>query len=330
MRSLALLFILGFASACKIEYNNLANTSVTNSKVCESTPMVGSSGFQNGDGLSEATAFGICTPTQLNLIGNNSIFRDKSFKLLRSIDMSGVNFNMIANTGGDEFSGVFDGQNFSISNLTISSPINDNVAFVRANIGIIKNINLKDVNIEGANQVGGLVGENFSTITKSSVSGTVSGRGYRVGGIAGYSMGAISLSSTSITVYGHEGVGGLVGSNEGTIENSYASGEVRIHPITGCGDVYGGIVGYQDGGTISKSYAIVELDNCGTTEGFTNTNTGIAASFWNTDVYPTSVSGTGQTSSQMKDQTTYLNAGWNFSLVWKINPAENNGYPTLN
>lgn len=87
---------------------------------CSESPNASSLGFQDGDGLTPSTAFEICNSTQLNLIGNDPNLIDKHYSIVSDIDLSGVSFNMIANSGGDEFSGSIDGNNHTISNLSIN------------------------------------------------------------------------------------------------------------------------------------------------------------------------------------------------------------------
>jgi len=42
-----------------------------------------------------------------------------------------------------------------------------------------------------------------------------------------------------------------------------------------------------------------------------------------------SASGTGKSTSDMKTQSTFTSAGWDFTTVWTINSTDNNGYPIL-
>jgi PGF-CTERM protein len=79
---------------------------------------------------------------------------------------------------------------------------------------------------------------------------TVTGSEFGVGGLVGSNSGTVSTSSASGNVTGSFEVGGLVGSNnfDGTVSTSSASGNV-----TGFGDV-GGLVGRSDG-TVSTSSA---------------------------------------------------------------------------
>lgn len=101
---------------------------------------------------------------------------------------------------------------------------------------------------------GGLVGwNNDSTISGSHASGTVTVVGLSAGGLVGNNggnNGSITNSYATGDVNGgpvSAGVGGLVGSNSGTISSSHASGNVS-------GSISGGLVG-GNGGTIEDSYA---------------------------------------------------------------------------
>ncbi len=75
-----------------------------------------------------------------------------------------------------------------------------------------------------------------------------------VGGLVGSNEGTVINSyATSSSVTGNDLVGGLVGWNEGTIRESYATGNLTSG---GCG---GGLVGFNYLGTVSESYATSSL-----------------------------------------------------------------------
>ena len=78
-----------------------------------------------------------------------------------------------------------------------------------------------------------------------------------VGGLVGSNEVDISNSYATGSVTGDNNVGGLVGYNEGDISNSYATGSV-----TGTGDI-GGLVGNSQGSTISDSYATGSVTGTG-------------------------------------------------------------------
>ena len=129
---------------------------------------------------------------------------------------------------------------------------NDVGGLVGANDGGAVSGSYATGSVSGVNNVGGLVGRMLNgTLSSVYATGNVTGSASNVGGLVGANDGAV-LSSSYATgnVSGVDNVGGLVGSNTGTISSSYATG-----PISGVNGV-GGLVGYNDLlGTISSSYA---------------------------------------------------------------------------
>jgi len=202
------------------------------------------------------------------------------------------------------FIGTLDGKGFNVNGLFINRPSTDNVGLFGMISGgsLIRNIGLIDSNITGRNKVGGLVGRasTGSIIEDSFASGSVTGDGF-VGGLVGIGFYNIARSFSSGRVIGvqprvggfigwfggsgtggiinnsyskanvsssHTGiqseVGGFVGENEGSIYNSYATGDV-----IGAGQNTGGFVGYnsfQD--KITNSYAIGNVDGNDRVGGF--------------------------------------------------------------
>ncbi len=86
------------------------------------------------------------------------------------------------------------------------------------------------------------------------VDAEVSGRS-RVGGLVGVNDGTVSDSYATGNVSGDSNVGGVVGSNSGTVSDSYATGNV-----SGDGDWYvGGLVGENSGTVENSHYNIDEV-----------------------------------------------------------------------
>jgi filamentous hemagglutinin family protein len=118
--------------------------------------------------------------------------------------------------------------------------------------------------VSGGSAVGGLVGWNSDEGGEfnSYSSATVTGTGYAIGGLVGDNEGAtIAHSHASGAVYGGD-VGGLVGLNVlGSITASYAAGPVTA---TGAGNYgsAGGLVGYNTG-TIDSSFAKGNVSSIG-------------------------------------------------------------------
>ena len=109
--------------------------------------------------------------------------------------------------------------------------------------------------VSGGEYVGGVVGYNHSggSVTNSyntgAVSGLDSGTGNRVGGVVGDNNGgSVTNSYNTGSVSGNQ-VGGVVGLNGGIVENCYNTGTV-----TGTDDYVGGVVGYNDSGTVTDCY----------------------------------------------------------------------------
>ncbi|MHC4111304.1 MAG: GLUG motif-containing protein, partial [Planctomycetota bacterium] len=270
----------------------------------------------------------IYTSEQLNLIGLYSLDWDKHFKLMADIDLSqytGTEFNIIPH-----FTGVFDGNNHTISNFTYTSP--DGLAiglfiYIDDPDAEIKHLGLIESNVDAGTGefVGSLVGRlDNGTITNCYIEdGSVWGYWY-VGDLVGYNGGTITNSYSSGSILGHQPVGGLVGYNGGTITNCYATGSVS-------GDDYvGGLVG-RNGGTINNSYSSGAVSGDSRVGGLVGRNYGnVIASFWDieTSGQDTSAGGMGKTTAQMQMAITF--AGWwgcDCDLVWTID--EGNDYPRL-
>ena len=249
--------------------------------------------FSGGSGTAD-DPYLISTVADLNKLasdvnGGNS-YGGKHFKLTKDIDMRSVaNFAMIGLYDGDTyywFKGTFDGDGHTISNLTINKTNDDcYVGLFGLSKGTIKNLTLKDANIVGYREVGGIVGYNFEgtvencfvtggtvratgeqsvyasgivslnegTVRNCSVTGVNISGGDEKGeasGIVGYNKkGTVrNCSVTSANISGnYYAVGGIVSMNEdfGTIENCFVTNST----ISGQGGV-GGIVGRNEQGTV--------------------------------------------------------------------------------
>jgi hypothetical protein len=190
----------------------------------------------------------------------------------------------------------------------------------------------------------GLIGDNDADadIIQSSNTGTISGGYDYVGGLVGDNDAIVnitnSFNSGNITSKGSACcTGGLMGwADEVNITNSYNSGNV-----TGQTDV-GGLVGFSISGSINNSYSTGLITGTspansggiiGYPEDLSYTNV-----FWDTEISGQSVGcgtdfacagTTGTSTSQMRTQTTFTDATWDFEKVWGICSAFNNGFPYL-
>ena len=95
----------------------------------------------------------------------------------------------------NQYTGTFDGGNYTITGLTVTT--SDQYAGLFGYIGsggTVKNVVLKDVQIESDNQygcVGGIAGNSNGNIENCSVSGSVSSR-YTAGGVVGLQFGGLA------------------------------------------------------------------------------------------------------------------------------------------
>ena len=158
---------------------------------------------------------------------------------------------------GHGFSGLFDGNGYTISNLTINRPDEDGVglfALVGDMDGIIggevRNLALENVTVVGNDSVAGLAGHSSGTITNCCSVGNITGSNQTGGLVGAFGYGLISDCYTNGEVNGYDFTGGLVGfNNRGDVINSFSTGDVNGYNYTG------GLVGDVYAGTISNSYA---------------------------------------------------------------------------
>ncbi|MFA6736860.1 MAG: GLUG motif-containing protein, partial [Saccharofermentanales bacterium] len=151
----------------------------------------------------------------------------------------------------DPFEGSFNGDMHTISGLSINQPKTWNYRYPAGLFGYtgetadIFNLILDDVDIEGCYYVGGLVGSNNGRISNVTVTDAyVQGECY-TGGLAGFNSGTITDSVFEGTVIGIDDIeygdwtGGLVGYNDmGTISNCRVEAQVASE-----GSYVGGLVG---------------------------------------------------------------------------------------
>ncbi|HPO12046.1 MAG TPA: PKD domain-containing protein, partial [Candidatus Hydrogenedentes bacterium] len=184
-----------------------------------------------------------------------------SYRLANDIDASATEswkggFVPIGGGANPAFSGLFDGQGFTISGLTMNWPSDDNVGlFGTVNGAEISNVNLVNGHVTGNSNVGGLVG----SITQGSVngctsSGSVSGAAKTGGLIGEMSWTSVTGCSADCSVTSSSyTAGGLAGyATVGcTINQCFATGAVSSQISNA-----GGLVGAMDSGAvISQCFA---------------------------------------------------------------------------
>jgi hypothetical protein len=189
--------------------------------------------------------------------------------------------------------------------------------------------------VTGNVHVGGLVGSNyiFSTISNSYTTGSVTGD-MVVGGLAGVNWATVRNSYSTGSVNGNSSVGGLLGSNRGPVSNSYSTSSVS-------GDSgVGGLAGVNKD-IVVNCYATGSVTGNSYVGGLVGWNPDIVSrSFWDTETsgQASSDGGTGKTTAEMQDITTFSGVTWdiiavgnpgvrNNSYIWNI--VDDETYPFL-
>ena len=242
------------------------------------------------------------------------------------------------------FSGTFEGNGHTISNLFINRSATDYVGLFGGGYGPLRNLGLADADVTGRERVGALVGTHNGTITASWATGSVTGSNY-VGGLVGEhsffgeiiaSYAAVSVSATGTgfragglvgatagrkiiasyatgSVSGNESVGGLVGFHQlGDIRASYATGSVSGN------ENVGGLVGFRDDGTATDSYH--DSQTTGRVFGIGNEDDGSHDNEDNNVVNADETNSLpGQTTAALRTPTAYgsgadIYANWNLDL----------------
>jgi len=246
------------------------------------------------------------------------------------------------------FEADFDGNGYTISDLTVDQPFASAVGMIGTlQGGAVTNVSIVDVNLTGIQGIAPVAGANLGgTVEHSHATGTVSAE-RDGGGLVGLNQeGIVSNSSAAVEVSGDIRSAGLVAYNRrARVENSYATGDVEG------GNIVGGLVG-NNAGIVENSYATGEV--CGDEDlgGLIAVDKGgkVFDSFWDTESSGIEYSdgGTGKTTEEMKDVATYtdtdtigLEEPWDFvgdpyedegdEDIWDIDEDEeiNDGYPFL-
>jgi hypothetical protein len=290
----------------------------------------------HGDSLNIANYYGAADANGFYSITNLADLKN----ILGFADVAGLKFKLTGNIDLTAAAGfyiplfmgsAFDGQGYTVSNISLSQNDAKTGFFGFVNTGLISNLGVVGGSVTGAHMVGGLVGYDllgsitnsystatvhggnyagglvglmYGTLSNDYATGSVSGTAY-VGGLVGVSgnnglqTGTITGSYATGAVTGNRNIGGLVGDNYGSITGAYALGSVHSN-----NNFAGGLVGFEEvGATINQTYATGAVSGAGALGGLV---AGAAAagtvtnSYWDTVTTgrASSVGGVGLTTSQ--------------------------------
>ncbi|MBA7582546.1 hypothetical protein ES708_24477 [subsurface metagenome] len=260
---------------------------------------------------------------------------DAYYELANDIDASetsgwneGAGFLPIGQAAA--FTGQLDGKGYVVTDLYINRSGSQvglfNVIGTWRGEVVVKNIGLEACNIVGVGAC--LAYENNGEIDSCYATGTVADPAASLlAGLVGVNDGAITKCYSEADIDAHGGdAGGLVCEHNGTITDCYARGSVWAYGYAG------GLVMYNSG-IITNSYstgAVFGDSGAGglVAEGYPEDTIN---SFWDTQTsgQAESEGGTGKTTAEMKTESTFTDAGWDFAAIWTICSGVNNDYPCL-
>lgn len=167
--------------------------------------------FSGGSGTPD-DPYLLSTIQDLQGIGGMPPLLDKHFRLVKDIDLEGTPIPMVG-WGGLPFKGSFDGGEYTLANLAITSD-RDLVGFftIIGRGAKITNLSLNNVSVSGRDYVGGLAGLNTGSVTNCTVTGRVSGND-GIGGLIGWNWNDDTVQDvqTNVEVTGNNLFGPLVG-----------------------------------------------------------------------------------------------------------------------
>lgn len=199
------------------------------------------SGFAGGTG-EENDPYQISTAAQLAYLAQKvnagEAYRYKYIVLTADIDLANKEWTPIG-IYRNSFQGNFDGRNHTVTRMRISNSSTDYVGLFgecrRHNINsAIKNITVKNSDINGKRFVGAIVGraEEINIENCRSIANTINSE-KNVGGICGYfggnPGGKVSQCYNSSKVTGNDSAGGIAGIGDRcTAENCLNTGEIKV------------------------------------------------------------------------------------------------------
>jgi hypothetical protein len=263
--------------------------------------------FADGDG-SPGNPYQVVTAQHLDNVRNHL---NAHFIQTANIDLDVAPYNTgdgwePIGTNSAKFTGIYNGQGYTVSNLFIDRSTTDNVGLFGFTGGTaeISRVGIINANVTARNRVAALVGNNEGNVSESFSTGIIEGN-QTVGGLVGYNN-------------------GLGVNNTGLVINSYSLAYAR-----GSSNTFGGLVAWNYYGAITNSYSaggVSASSSTGGLLGFASVGE-VNSSFWNTETSAqvSSAGGDGITIAQMKSAASFT--GWDFINIWAID--EGSSYPYL-
>lgn len=207
----------------------------------------------------------INTCNQLFEMNNNL---SAHYVLAGYVDCTGATWGHIGTLTSSGFSGTFDGQGYTIQNLTVDDT-NGVGLFTYVNGGTITNLVLDNFDVTGTGTVGALAAQaDNATISSVRVTSSLVHSEYATGGL----VGILNNSTVSdVSVYNSQilgrvsggfaqTIGGLVGLSESnTYNRSFVTGTVDKVVTSGLVINIGGFIGSSTGDVVNDSYSTANV-----------------------------------------------------------------------
>jgi len=304
------------------EINRLVtNTEFNNLNLFEGEPEEMGDFIARVDRLTEDEAIAqgytiITTADELQAMQDNL---SGKYILMNNIDLEGYDWTPVGTTA-NPFLGEFNGNGYVISNLKIIKPDeNDLGVFGYTGTSSISNLGLENIEINGKDHCGSLVGQGGGTVKNCySTNAVISGR-YIIGGLIGWDFtNSISFCYSNSDVSGNGYVGALLGESYNSVDNCFAVGSVTSPWLAG------GLIG-KCYSKISNSYAAAKV-SCNNDGGGLVGSAGqdLGNCYWDIDESSqvTSACGTGVTTDELE---ALIETG----ILPSILEPENKYYPTV-
>ena len=304
------------------EINRLVtNTEFNNLNLFEGEPEEMGDFIARVDRLTEDEAIAqgytiITTADELQAMQDNL---SGKYILMNNIDLEGYDWTPVG-TAANPFLGEFNGNGYVISNLKIIKPEeNDLGVFGYTGTSSISNLGLENIEINGKDHCGSLVGHGGGTVKNCySTNAVISGR-HIIGGLIGWDFtNSISFCYSNSDVSGNGYVGALLGESYNSVDNCFAVGSVTSPWLAG------GLIG-KCYSKISNSYAAAKV-SCNNDGGGLVGSAGqdLGNCYWDIDESSqvTSACGTGVTTDELE---ALIETG----ILPSILEPENKYYPTV-
>ncbi|HIH95609.1 TPA: hypothetical protein HA338_16920, partial [Methanosarcina acetivorans] len=246
--------IAGYAYDSTVE--NCTSTMTIN-RVSGNVSQVGlyESAFEGGNGTEESP-YRITTAEQLDRV---RYYLDKHFVLIADIDLSGYenwtpigtfDENIFENDGHSDiaFSGTFDGNGHTVSNLTATHQdlVGVGLFSVASSDAVIKNLTVENASVTGYMSAAGIIGLNCGLVENLALKGenAISGINCIGGIIGGHGFGSVkncTVEDVTINVLG---------------DNDFSSGRIIQCDVAECGGL---IIGGAFTGSIENCSALGEI-----------------------------------------------------------------------